>query len=119
MFCSVLLSQLPPFTHSPFSPLFVFCPLPSRLFPHLPPIISPLQQSEGSVQVLQGGWARQGGHPEGAGPAGGHRAWGGGQCAAAQVLDNGAQQNIQEPPDDGGQGRGEEPQSVTVRQGER
>lgn len=73
------------------------------------------QQGQGALQVLQSGRPREGGHPEGPGSPGGHRPRRGGQCQAAQVLDDGTQQNIQEPFNDCCASGGEEPQPVTKR----
>lgn len=71
------------------------------------------QQSQGALQVLQSGRPREGGHPEGPGSPGGHGPRGGGQRQAAQVLDDGTQQNIQEPFNDCRARGGEKPQPVT------
>lgn len=73
------------------------------------------QQGQGALQVLQSGRPREGGHPEGLGSPGGHGPRGGGQRQAAQVLDDGTQQNIQEPFNDCCARGGEKPQPVTKR----
>lgn len=74
------------------------------------------QQGQGALQVLQSGRPREGGHPEGPGSPGGHGPRRGGQRQAAQVLDDGPQQNIQEPFNVRRAGGGEEPQPVTKKE---
>lgn len=75
------------------------------------------QQGQSALQVLQSGRAREGGHPEGPGSSGSHGPRWGGQRQAPEVLDDGTQQNIQEPFNDGCARGGEEPQPVTNRSG--
>lgn len=55
------------------------------------------QQGQGPLQVLQSGRPREGRHPKGPDSPGGHGPRRGGQRQAAQVLDDGTQQNVQEP----------------------